>query len=387
VSLPRIALLSSSAGVKSGGAESYTFGVAHSLRTLGAQVCIFHGQGGIACPCESIGVTHECGSIVSRDSRTSRLLSALRIYRATRTSPYDLEVVSRLLLSAGKWRPLTSFDVVEVQYPTEAIFFRLCSRHVLKILHLHGPAVPVWLPVLCRMMKTEPDLVITCSEWSRQELLSKRLGWPIEVNYNGVDEGLFQPAKDGTSRDLPSRPFRVGFVSRLVKNKGLDTLAEVACRLGDGFEFHVVGAREGEYDPPTADNVRYLGDLPNERVAQFLRTLDCFYFPSRRESFGIAPAEAMCTGLPVIASAVGGLPELISHCDDGILLPEGEVEGAVWWLRKLRDDTQLRRRIGALARAKVVMRFTLKHTARRLLELCERWKAEGTPLRREHAAL
>jgi glycosyltransferase involved in cell wall biosynthesis len=270
---------------------------------------------------------------------------------------------------------MADFDVVEVQYSTEVLFFRFARRSALRILHLHGPSMPPWLPRLCRMTGTEPDLVLTCSEWSRKELIARGVPWPIEVNYNGIDEQLFQPAERNT---VAGRKFRIGFVGRLSEYKGLPAVARTAGLLGPDFEFHIVGGPEGGHQPPVAPNLFYRGVMNSEQVADFLRQMDCFYFPSKSESFGIAAVEAMSTGLPVVASAVGGLPEIIRDAQNGYLVPVGDSEAAAGHIRRLQANPELCRSIGEAGRATVLERFTVTHTARRFLELHERWAKKST---------
>jgi spore coat protein SA len=374
MNLPRVALVSASAGVQAGGAEAYTFATAGGLRAMGVPLTLLHGRDA-TCPCQKMGAKHATGRLLSRNGFTSMLLRRLRIFRATRTSPYDLEVISRGLLSTHSWKVLRDFDLVEVQYATETLFFRYASPSALKILHLHGPSMPPWLPRLCRAFGTEPDLVLTCSEWSRRELLARNIPWPVEVNYNGIDERLFHPAAPADrSPDKDHRAFRIGFIGRLSAFKGLDTLAKAARLLGSDFEFHIAGPLEGDYQLPSAPNLFYPGLMESARVPDFLRSMDCFYFPSLRESFGIAVVEAMSTGLPVIASAVGGLPEVIRSGVNGILVPAHDFEAGAARLRQLRENPEMCRILGRAARATVLERFTTAHTARRLLEIYSQWR-------------
>src|SRR5207244_8261324 len=111
------------------------------------------------------------------------------------------------------------------------------------------------------------------------------------------------------------------------------------------------------------------GAMGPEQVADFLREMDCFYFPSRSESFGIAAVEAMSTALPVVASAVGGLPEIIQDGHNGLLVPAEDSHAAAACLLRLRNNPEFARALGQNARATVLERFTTTHTARRLLEL------------------
>jgi glycosyltransferase involved in cell wall biosynthesis len=275
------------------------------------------------------------------------------------------------LLSGHSWNVLADFDVMEVQYATEVLFFRFARPSALRILHLHGPSMPCWLPRLCRLTRTEPDLVLTCSEWSRKQLMARGIPWPVEVNYNGIDEQVFRPAESYTP---PSGKFRIGFVGRLSEYKGLPALARTAALLGPEFEFHIVGPPEGGHQPPSAPNLFYRGVMNSGQVADFLRDMDCFYFPSMSESFGIAAVEAMSTGLPVVASAVGGLPEVIRDGTNGYLVPAGDSGAAAEHILRLRANPELCRTIGEAARATVLERFTVTHTAQRFLDLHEIWR-------------
>jgi N-acetyl-alpha-D-glucosaminyl L-malate synthase BshA len=72
------------------------------------------------------------------------------------------------------------------------------------------------------------------------------------------------------------------------------------------------------------EDVRFLGKL--DSTAQLLRSADLFLLPSEEESFGLAALEAMACGVPVIASRVGGLPEVVVHGETGALAPVGAVD-------------------------------------------------------------
>ena len=123
---PRVALVSASTGIQAGGAEAYTCATARGLRAEGVPVSVIHGRGA-SCPCDEIGATHLTGRLLSRHGALSTLLRRLGVYSATRTSPYDLEVITRGLFSPHSWKVLRDFDLVEVQYATEALFFRFAS--------------------------------------------------------------------------------------------------------------------------------------------------------------------------------------------------------------------------------------------------------------------
>src|SRR5262249_31600365 len=120
---PRVALISTSAGTQSEETDARTFNAARGLRAAGVPVAVIHGKIP-ECPCENIGVRHATGRVLGREGWVSRTLRGLGIYGLTNTSPGDLEVVSRILLSGHSWKLLSDFDVVQAQYAAEVLFFR-----------------------------------------------------------------------------------------------------------------------------------------------------------------------------------------------------------------------------------------------------------------------
>ena len=87
-------------------------------------------------------------------------------------------------------------------------------------------------------------------------------------------------------------------------------------------------------------------------VAARLGRADIFVLPSRSEAFPNAVLEAMAAGLPIVASAVGGIPELIDDNSNGLLVPAGDSEALAERLCRLMADEPLAARLGAAARAK-----------------------------------
>jgi L-malate glycosyltransferase len=104
-----------------------------------------------------------------------------------------------------------------------------------------------------------------------------------------------------------------------------------------------------------ANDVEILGEQID--VRQVLSVADVFLLPSAQESFGLAAAEAMACGTPVVASRVGGLPEVITHGETGFLHPPEDLDGMAASAIALLDDRDLRERITRAARAWVVQEF------------------------------
>ncbi|MFT3708628.1 MAG: glycosyltransferase [Archangium sp.] len=125
--------------------------------------------------------------------------------------------------------------------------------------------------------------------------------------------------------------------------------------LGDGPER--VGAeqfvRENELR-----NVLMLGERKD--VVPFLQRSTVFLLPSEVESFGLAALEAMSCGVPVVASNVGGIPEVVEHGVTGFLHPVGELDAMERSLRVLLDDATTHQRMATSAREAALTRFRLE---------------------------
>jgi glycosyltransferase involved in cell wall biosynthesis len=106
-------------------------------------------------------------------------------------------------------------------------------------------------------------------------------------------------------------------------------------------------------------------------VDQLLDGADLFVLPSRSEGQPMAVLEAMAHGLPVIAGAVGGIPELLDHGRCGLLIPPGEVDALVEALRRLLTEPHTRADLGAEARRRVLAEFDIDVVWRRFEALYE----------------
>lgn len=212
------------------------------------------------------------------------------------------------------------------------------------------------------------DAVTAVSRYLREEA-ARRLGVtvPIDVIPNFVDPAVFHPRFDPALRRLFAGDGEglILHVSNLRPVKRVPEVIrvfalvarQVPARLlivGDGPELR--GAREEVEALGLADRVRLLGR--QAEVAPLMGISDLFLFPSLSESFGVAAAEAMACGVPVIASAVGGLGEVVVDGETGFLLPPEDGEGMAARALTLLRDPALRRRMGEAAARHVRARFT-----------------------------
>jgi glycosyltransferase involved in cell wall biosynthesis len=206
----------------------------------------------------------------------------------------------------------------------------------------------------------------------------------IRVVYLGVDTKLFDPRKD---RSKVQDPVRLIAVGDLIEQKGHIYLIR-ACRLlrdegyqfgcciiGDGDKRTVIQAEIARLG--VADRVQLLGAVPHEDVRRRLQQSDVFVLPcidlrgqgEHIDGIPVALMEAMAQGMPVVSTAISGIPELIEDGVSGLLVPEkGEFELAEALKRVIRDS-QLRDTLGRGARKRIEERFDLVANVAKLAAL------------------
>jgi len=152
----------------------------------------------------------------------------------------------------------------------------------------------------------------------------------------------------GSGVDVPptvgeeATPPEVLYAGRLSAEKGILDLLAAA---DDGMKLTIAG------DGPLRERVPgALGFVPHDELGPLYDRAAVVAVPSRREGFGVACAEAMAHGRPVVASAVGGLLDLVVDEETGLLVPPGDVGALREALRRLLADEELRARLGANAR-------------------------------------
>lgn len=198
-------------------------------------------------------------------------------------------------------------------------------------------------------------------------------GIPRErVHYlpNAIDMTRFRPATDAEKREvrqqfgLPLDAIVCLFVGRLSREKGLMELVEawtsvtnamllIAGPDMDGHAWNVgPAARDFAARHQLESSVRFLGSVSD--VASLLRVADIAIQPSHFEALGLSAIEALASGVPVVASAVGGLLDFMVDGGNGRLCPPQNPAALAAAIRSVVDDGELRRRLAAGARASVL---------------------------------
>lgn len=180
---------------------------------------------------------------------------------------------------------------------------------------------------------------------------------PVRVVYNGVDEQRFTPWH-ASKRD--TKKVRVFFSGNLTLRKGVQWLPGIAERLGKHIDIHYTQGLRPIALNLSASNLRPVGAVPFEQMHAHYQKMDILLMPTVREGFGLAVAEAMACGLPVVASDCSAIPELVDDGKGGFLCPVGDVAAFAEKINILADSPDLRREMGEYNRAKVEQMFTLR---------------------------
>ncbi len=240
----------------------------------------------------------------------------------------------------------------------------------------HGADLQVDQHML-REKVAEAAFVVTISNYNRDLIASvcgERLRHKIMVIRSGVDTQVFRP-RAANNADGPASRLSILCTGTLYEVKGQTSLIE-ACRLlrerGINFVCHFIGEgpdlatlTEQATQAGLSDCVHFLGRRTREEIAEQLHQTDVVAVPSvptdsgRREGIPVVLMEAMASGVPVVASGISGIPELVEDGASGLLVPPRNPPALADALERLYRDPALRRRLGQAGRDKVMREFDL----------------------------
>jgi colanic acid/amylovoran biosynthesis glycosyltransferase len=228
---------------------------------------------------------------------------------------------------------------------------------------------------------------ITISEYNGRVLRSMANGHAprVELVRNGIDMNRFAPP---ASR--PDAPFRILAVARLVEKKGLPFLIE-ACRVlrDRGLEFRCEIVGKGAQQPlldglirqwDLGERVALLGALAQQEIVERYHRAHVLVLPcivgedGNRDGLPVSIVEALACGVPVLSTAVTGIPEVVCDGVNGLIVPERDGVALADRIERLMKDGGLHRRLQAGARQSVLDDFDQEKTATRLYTLMrEAW--------------
>ena len=221
------------------------------------------------------------------------------------------------------------------------------------------------------------DAAIFGSESSLRVFHAKGYSGPSEVIPQfGVDTNIFELSN---KTDSCKNQFNIGYIGRLVNEKGVDMLISVLTMMPDDVRLNVYGSGPDlEYLKQLVFNYNLYNEviftpwISSTKIPQLMHNFDVLVLPSRtttkwKEQFGRVLIEAMASGIPVVGSDSGEIPYVIG--DAGLIFQEGDVESLKDALMKLYVDPDLRNLLSLQGRKRVQDRFTHSIVANRTVDL------------------
>jgi glycosyltransferase involved in cell wall biosynthesis len=220
-----------------------------------------------------------------------------------------------------------------------------------------------------RSMLAKATAIVAWSRWAA-ESVTNQYGVPSErvhTIYPGVDLELFR-APDQT-RERPAGPVRILFVGGDFVRKGGCELLTAVAELG-GVELDVVTSTTDIAIPPDLP-VRIHHDVSanSRQMADLYERADVFALPSLGDCTPLALAEAMASGLPVVATTVGSISGMIHDGHNGVLVPPGDSVALANALRSLVENPARRRRFGLASRTLAVALHDTRSNCREIFNL------------------
>lgn len=259
---------------------------------------------------------------------------------------------------AGLWVRGNGPEIVHLHFGGRAVraICKLGGADVV-VQHIHGRSNELTGEIRKSLSLPWADAVIACSNAVAASVISHR----PEVIYAGIK---VEPVPGSLAEY--SGPLRLGVLSRLTPIKNVAAVIHAAVRLRDlgiTIQVNIAGSGSSENslrsiarELNVADRVCFLGWLEDTR--ELLSRWDLFVMPSLDEGFPLSALEAMAAALPVLASRVGGLPEIVVDGVTGYLIPPGDIEGLVRHIAELANDRVRLAKMGAAGRRRVQEEFT-----------------------------
>jgi glycosyltransferase involved in cell wall biosynthesis len=329
---------------------------------------------------------HEAGPIGEEIRRTGTPVAVLGLNPGWRR-PWDIarlrryirdtqpQIVHTFLLTASLYGRLAAIlEGVPVVIGTEVNIYERKRRH-------HAFAE--------RLLMKGTSRVVASAESVRDFYVRQVHADPgkVDVIYNAVDFAQAQPTR--SSADIrrecgvPADAFVAGVIARLTEQKGhrflfdaiagTPALANVHLMLVGGGDLRATLVRQVQ-DLGLSDRVHFLG--PRRDLGDLLAAMDVFVMPSLWEGLPLSLVLAMGAGLPVVATAVAGIPEVVENGRTGLLVPPGDRAALGAALATLVADVPARERLGRDARASVLPRFNVEGYVQSIADLYDRLLAE-----------
>jgi N-acetyl-alpha-D-glucosaminyl L-malate synthase BshA len=288
--------------------------------------------------------------------------------------PYSLALATKIVEVARHHQ----LDVMHVHYAVPNAVSAVLAREILEpqdlkvVTTLHGTDItlvgndPNYLETT-RFGIEKSDAVTAVSEALRRDTQEKfSISKPIEVVPNFIEPERFERAVEvgGATRWAKPGEKIIVHVSNFRPVKRVMDVLRVFHRVREKLPVHLLLVGDGPdraqverycRECDTCDVITFIGNLA--LVEEVLAGADLFLLPSETESFGLAALEALSCEVPVIATNVGGLPEVVDHGKTGYLFPVGDIDAMAAAAVELLEDDARRTEFGREARRQAVERF------------------------------
>jgi glycosyltransferase involved in cell wall biosynthesis len=256
-------------------------------------------------------------------------------------------------------------------FPIAMLVARACGiGEIVHVYSSYGDAAPYrkyWLGNARHVVAPSRDSL------RRAEAAVGRFGGRAQVIYNGIDLDRIAAAASlrvADSMPVPAGAPTIGMVAYMDRRKNPMALVEVAARLTP----HVPDVRvvlvgefpDAAYRGAVLARARALGVEANVVLAgfhlnpfPFVAACDVIALPTQRDPFPIALLEAMALAKPVVATGVGGIPEMIASGESGFVVPPDDIDAFASAVLQLLQNDGLRERVGCAARQRLQSRFSL----------------------------
>jgi glycosyltransferase involved in cell wall biosynthesis len=354
--------------------------------------------------------------------KPAQLLGAHLRALATRPGAYARTLALSLRLGSGGARA----TLWRLFYFAEAIVvWRRCCKERVTHVHSHFANVATDVAMLCAHFADRPAerwswsftlhgpvefydvyrarlaekiararFVICISDFARSQAMAfcEQSSWQkLHVVHCGVDPRQWRappprvaaPPAKGPPGDAPQSAMRLLCVGRLISLKGHAVLIEAIAHLrgegleatvtliGDGAEREALGSlalRSG-----VKDLVEFAGAVGQDRIREFFTRADAFCLPSFAEGVPVVLMEAMAMELPVVASRIMGIPELVQDGRSGLLVAPGRADELAGAVRRLATDAELCRRLAIAGRARITADYDVEDSAGQIVALMQRY--------------
>jgi len=311
-------------------------------------------------------------------------INGLHIIKIPALTLLPTRIMFRVNFIPGKFLDrFDEYDIVHFHNDVD-LSFPLFSYFVRKpkILHCHCLSITFNSyknnPLHNLLLKKLADVYIVPSFFAYKLITSLNIPKKrVEIVPNSVDVAKFRPSKVDRIENL------LLFVGRLDSKKGIFVLLKALNHLKTRVHLTIIGPPSRPWifkkllflvrriNEKNVHQVTYLGVLRPNEVIKWYQKASIFVCPSLSESFGIVNLEALSCATPVVATDVGGIPEVVKHHENGILVPPGDSVKLAEGIQYLLDNDEVRRKFGQQGRKWVVENFSPEKVA---MKLCQIYK-------------